>query len=545
MFRILRRLRRDERGQAMVLGVVVMLVLAVTIMTSVGIGHGVYEKIKLQDAADAQAYSLAVKEARAYNFLAYTNRAMIVHYSAMLTVMSYVSHAVYLDRTIGVAAKYLQYIPGIGAVFAAVSAAIKAWKVTVETVSRLLIPVLTALNIALWLAQEAMLTGTLFDLYTSNGHGDVIKGTDPRAEVTEDMDSGKSFTDTSVSSLFSNTGDINYSNAKNFLHVLDDGPFSSSPTMGVDPTGMLTRAKLVQGNKLSDPNMAKYRLLMGNLANGVRRRWTAEGEGPILIGRRWEFNLCVVIGQLRIRKTADSQIKSFDEGFENNRKDQLFASDDIRIEVRPTCFLFGWSDVFRLRFRAAADNRGGFHQEYGANKTDDHHSWLGITPFITSDTSFINPRQNHFGYPCNLIVLGKDMGAVRTEGQTKEERPVFELENLSRNAFMERSSVGERDYNDTPEGIRESYLDMTWKYVGGKQDEYAKSFRNRTGGMMAMAVGRAIYHRPREWKEEPNFFNPLWTARLAPVRTHWDEAHLKWMVPAWEDSEWLLNGINY
>ncbi|NOK16296.1 pilus assembly protein [Corallococcus carmarthensis] len=541
MFRILRRLRRDERGQAMVLGVVVMLVLAVTIMTSVGIGRGVYEKIKLQDAADAQAYSLAVKEARAYNFLAYTNRAMIVHYSAMLTVMSYVSHAVYLDRTIGVAAKYLQYIPGIGAVFAAVSQAIKAWKVAVETVSRLLIPVLTALNIALWLAQEAMLTGTLFDLYTTKGRSDVIEKTDPRADVTEDMDSGQSFNNASVSSLFGNPSDINYSNAKNFLHVLDDGPFSSSPTMGVDPTGMLTRAKLVSGNKLSDPNMAKYRLLMGNLANGVRRRWTAEGEGPILIGRRWEFRLCVVIGELRIRKTADSQIKSFDEGFENNRKDQLFASDDIRIEVRPTCFLFGWSDVFRLRFRAAADNRGGFHQEYGSNKTDDHHPWLGITPFITSDTSFVSPRQNHFGYPCNLIVLGKDMGAERTGS-----KPVYELENLSRNAFMEGNGDGK--YNtaeNNDEGIRESYLDMTWQYVGGKQDGYAADFRQRTGGMMAMAVGRAIYHRPGQWKEEPNFFNPLWTARLAPVQTHWDADHLKWLVPAWEDSEWLIQGINY
>ncbi|MFP2900880.1 pilus assembly protein [Corallococcus sp. 4LFB] len=541
MFRILRRLRRDERGQAMVLGVVVMLVLAVTIMTSVGIGRGVYEKIKLQDAADAQAYSLAVKEARAYNFLAYTNRAMIVHYSAMLTVMSYVSHAVYLDRTIGVAAKYLQYIPGIGAVFTAVSQAIKAWKVAVETVSRLLIPVLTALNIALWLAQEAMLTGTLFDLYTTKGHGDVIPGTDPRADVTVDMDSGQSFNNASVSSLFGNPADINYSNAKNFLHVLDDGPFSSSPTMGVDPTGMLTRAKLVSANKLSDPNMAKYRLLMGNLANGVRRTWTAQGEGPILIGRKWEFRLCVGIGELRIRKTADSQIKSFDENFENNRKDQLFASDDIRIEVRPTCFLFGWSDVFRLRFRAAADNRGGFHQEYGSSKTDDHHPWLGITPFVTSDTSFVSPRQNHFGYPCNLIVLGKDMGADRTGG-----KPVYELENLSQNAFMEGSGDGK--YNtaeNNDEAIRESYLDMTWQYVGGKQDGYAADFRQRTGGMMAMAVGRAVYHRPGQWKEEPNFFNPLWTARLAPIQTHWDAEHLKWLVPAWADSEWLIQGMNY
>lgn len=542
MFQILRRLRRDERGQAMVLGVVVMLVLAVTIMVSVNIGQGVYEKIKLQDAADAQAYSLAVKEARAYNFLAYTNRAMIVHYSAMLTVMSYVSHAVYLDRTIGTAAKYLQYIPGIGAVFAAVSTAIKAWKVTVETVSRLLIPVLTALNIALWLAQEAMLTGTLFDLYTTKGHGNVIDKTDPRADVPKDMDSGQSFTNASLTSLFKNQGDINYSNAKNFLHVIDDGPLSSSPTMGLDPTGMLTRGKLVQANKLSDPDMAKYRLLMGNLANGVRREWTAVGKGPILIGRKWDFNLCVVIGQLRIRKTADSQIKSFDEGFEGNRKDQLYASDDIRIEVRPTCFLFGWKTIFQLRFRAAADNRGGFHQEYGSNKTDDHHPWMGITPFVTSDTSFINPRQNHFGYPCNLIILSKDMGANRTGS-----KPVYELENLSQNAFMEGSGSHkfDKEQENTQEGIYESYLDMTWRYVGGKQDDYARDFRERTGGMMAMAVGRALYHRPNTWKEEPNFFNPLWTARLAPINTHWDEDHLKWIVPAWKDSEWLLNGIYY
>ncbi|RKH11483.1 pilus assembly protein [Corallococcus sp. CA053C] len=544
MFRILRRLRRDERGQAMVLGVVVMLVLAVTVMTSVGIGHGVYQKIKLQDAADAQAYSLAVKEARAYNFLAYTNRAMIVHYSAMLTVMSYVSHAVYLDKTIGTAAKYLKLIPGIGTVFAAVEQAIKAWKVAVETVSRLLIPILTGLNIALWLAQEAMLTGTMYDLYTSDGHGDVIGTTDPKAFVTEDMNSKQEFNKGPITSVFSTPTNVNYSNAKNFLHILDDGPLSSVPTMGVDPTGMLKRAKLVSNNKLSDPDMAKYRLLMGSLANGVRRRWTAEGEGPFLIGRRWSFQLCVVIGELRIRKTADSQIKSFDEGFENNRKDQLYAADDIRIDVRPLCGIFGWKNVFQLRFRAAADARGGFHQEVGSNKSNNHHTWTGITPFLTADTSFINPRQNHFGYPCNLVVLGKDMGADR-EGGKPSELP-FELANLRDNAFME--GAGEEEFNtaeNTEQGIQESYLDMTWKYVGGKKDAYAADFRERTGGMMAMAVGRAIYHRPNTWKEEPNFFNPLWTARLAPVKTHWDADHLKWLVPAWEDSEWLLNGINY
>ena len=33
------------------------------------------------------------------------------------------------------------------------------------------------------------------------------------------------------------------------------------------------------------------------------------------------------------------------------------------------------------------------------------------------------------------------------------------------------------------------------------------------------AVARAMtyYHRPGNWKEHPNFFNPFWRAKLAPV----------------------------
>jgi Flp pilus assembly protein TadG len=519
MYRTLRRLRRDERGQAMVIGVVALLVLTITVMTSVSIGHGVYEKIKLQDAADAQAYSLAVKQARAYNFVAYTNRAMIVHYSAMLTVMSYVSHAVYLDRTVGTAASFIKYIPGIGSVFAAVEKAISTWKDAVETVSRALIPVLTALNVALWIAQEAMLTGTILDLITFT-ETEVIAGTDKKAHTGYAMD--YDFTSAaSWDALFANAT-TNHSNAKNFLHAMDDGPHASEEIDWTDPTGLRARSKLLKENSLSDPNMAKYRLLMGNMANAVRREWTAVGKGPILIGRRWNFSLCVVIGELRINKVANSQIKSFDEDFEGNRKDQLFASDDMRIQVRAPCFniFSGWSTVFSLRFRAAADRQGGFHQEVGGGKSDDHHPWMGITPFVASDTSFIKPWQYHFSYPCNLVILTKDMITGRQ---------VFNMETR----YMEGKGTFEAN------GV----LDLTWDEVGGDSPS-AKNFREKTGGMMALAVGRAIYHRPGNWQEQPNFFNPLWTARLAPVITHWEEKSMKVMISEWGKVEDAI-GIHY
>jgi len=36
-------------------------------------------------------------------------------------------------------------------------------------------------------------------------------------------------------------------------------------------------------------------------------------------------------------------------------------------------------------------------------------------------------------------------------------------------------------------------------------------------GLNAFAAAQAYYHRPGDWKEMPNFFNPLWGARLMPV----------------------------
>ncbi|NTX35011.1 Tad domain-containing protein [Myxococcus sp. CA033] len=542
MFSLLRRLRRDERGQALVIGTVAMLVLAVTVMASVSIGHGVYEKIKLQDAADAQAYSLAVKEARAYNFLAYTNRAMIVHYSAMLTFMSYVSHALYLDMTIGKIAKYAKYIPVVSAIFTAVEQVIKAWKKAVEWVARLLIPILSALNVGLWLAQEAMMLGTMKDLLLNSSEG-VIRGTDPKARPGSVMSAGPGL------GAIMGKYNVNFSNLKNFLHVIDDGPASKDKTFDLtDPTGLGKRSKLLSkdDNKLSKPDMAKYRLLMGNLVNGARREWTAVGKEIPLIGRKWSLNLCVLLVELRVAKVADSQVKSFDEGFEDNRRDQLFASDDIKIQWRSPCpYLFGgredgWNNILSINFRVAADNQGGFHQTYGRRKTDDHHNWWGLTPFLTSDTSFVDPWHNHFSYPCNLTILSKNMIPTSAGDEVQP----FHLEGMRQKGFMAGSSSGKHD--DKKEKVTGGFLDITWRLAGGVQDKKAQKFREETGGMMAMAVGRAIYHRPGDWKEEPNFFNPLWTARLAPAKTHWEESALGDLIDGWHTAESeFADALNY
>lgn len=503
----LRKLRRDERGQALILGAVAMLVVALVVLSSVSIGHGVYSKIKLQDAADAQAYSIAVKEARAYNFLAYTNRAMVVHYNAMLTMMAYVSHAFYLQETIGRIAGVLSYIPYIGPIFKAVEKLIDAWMMIVDTLAQVLVPLLTALNVGLWLAQEAVVYATLLDLFTG-AESDPIKQTDSKARAGYSMSLDSAG---GVAGAISNIVGINANNMENFLHPIDDGVRSSG--LGAsDPVGTAKRARLLGSNRLSDPDMAKYRLLMGNIVNSARRKWTAVGDKPYLIGRRWRIKLGCF---LNFSKEAEGEIKSFQENYKNNLKDQLFAEDSVSLKIGGC---FGTSPIFRFSYKmqAKADYQRGGHswalsvRRPRINRTvaneKAHHYFPGITPFFTSDPSYYKPYNYHFGYPCNLVITTKDMIG---------KRKVFEL----RNKVYEGQGTMEKN----------GLLDMSWQYVGGESGdddltaELMPLFRERTGGMMAAAVGRAIYHRPGEWKEEPNFFNPLWTARLAPLRTHWQK----------------------
>ena len=78
------QLRRSEEGQTLVLAAIFGLVLMLCVLSTVNLGRAVYQKVQLQTAADAAAYSQAAVEARVLNFTAYTNRAMVVHYASIM-----------------------------------------------------------------------------------------------------------------------------------------------------------------------------------------------------------------------------------------------------------------------------------------------------------------------------------------------------------------------------------------------------------------------------------------------------------------------------
>ncbi|RTL51175.1 MAG: hypothetical protein EKK46_12770 [Rhodocyclaceae bacterium] len=70
-------------GQALVLALFTSVVMVLGLYAMYSMGSQAIEKIKLQNTADAAAYSVAVAEARDYNFSAYTNRAMVANQVAV------------------------------------------------------------------------------------------------------------------------------------------------------------------------------------------------------------------------------------------------------------------------------------------------------------------------------------------------------------------------------------------------------------------------------------------------------------------------------
>lgn len=68
--------RKSQSGQVIVLSAVSLLVVALMVFLSLNVNRAVHEKIRLQNFSDAEAFAQAVNEARALNYMAYSNRAI-------------------------------------------------------------------------------------------------------------------------------------------------------------------------------------------------------------------------------------------------------------------------------------------------------------------------------------------------------------------------------------------------------------------------------------------------------------------------------------
>lgn len=123
-FRSVLRSAHAQRGQALVLSVIVLLVLCLGLVMLFDTGQVVTKKVQLTNAADAAAYSVAIEQARALNTAAYLNRAEVANQVAIAQIVTLQSYGIYTDSSAGRWSKYadvLAPIPYIGEVALEVS----------------------------------------------------------------------------------------------------------------------------------------------------------------------------------------------------------------------------------------------------------------------------------------------------------------------------------------------------------------------------------------------------------------------------------------
>jgi hypothetical protein len=118
------------------------------------------------------------------------------------------------------------------------------------------------------------------------------------------------------------------------------------------------------------------------------------------------------------------------------------------------------------------------------------HPFAGIAPYFKFRAS--ENRVSEYNQPSTWFFLNKNPRHFQTEGS--RQRPWF---------FR-------FSWND---GVRTVSLDTT---IGGPRASFLFD------GLTVISRGMAYYHRPGAlgqsgWGEHPNFFNPFWRARLAPV----------------------------
>ncbi len=121
------------------------------------------------------------------------------------------------------------------------------------------------------------------------------------------------------------------------------------------------------------------------------------------------------------------------------------------------------------------------------------HPWWGIQPYVkfrpdANDRTELG-LPNDFNQPDVFIWLVKDPEDMR----------------------MNSNGGSGRDMNIRPGAFGG---DASFESDIGRQGLLGGGFSR---GINAIARAQTYYHRPGVWREHPNFFNPFWRARLAPV----------------------------
>jgi hypothetical protein len=505
-------LRRHEEGQTLVLAALFGLILALCVLGTVNLGRAVYDKMAVQTACDNGAYSQAAVEARVINFTAYTNRAMVVHYASILAMSAYLTWMHYTWALVKGLLKIAGFIPGIGAIFTAISNVINAIVTILDGAVAALTPLTAAANVILYGLQE----GAWWSVYFGR-----------LSKLPPEAHSGDS-TAAEYTALW-----------PNIVPAANMAVFAQSRGHLTVPQSTLEAASIFLNAKSDVVQSA--RMHMVEVANSARTPWVAYGDNydrgsfsPIAR----HSNLPIPVCNVNIGSIARTELGSWapqGRGRASKALGQVFSGDLFQANYR--CFgksgtvsIFGATsldDFFvsgSLKFLGVRNSPGSgvvglilrvilsplnFLQGYANSNAKIKPAQLDYRAFWISPYVYFAPQGT-----------GKPHGGLRSPGS---------LGNFAQPDVILGVAREGRDFNRA----------QGTKYFGGKRSvssgagtgtvdfDYENADWPRVPGLPgvlqlrkgfnALCAAQVYYHRPGEWREMPNFFNPLWGARLMPV----------------------------
>ena len=167
-----------QSGQVLPLGLVLVVLGVVGALILFNTSQLASDKMRLANSADAAAYSGALWQARALNYQAYSNRAMLANQVAIaqaVTLQSWMTYAVVVSGNIGTA---LRPVPVLNVFTSGLESAVVAAERVLSYGARGMLRVSNATTLALSVSQQLMHTATIAN--TIEMVSVVAKETDPR-----------------------------------------------------------------------------------------------------------------------------------------------------------------------------------------------------------------------------------------------------------------------------------------------------------------------------------------------------------------------------
>jgi hypothetical protein len=499
----LHRLRREEEGQALVLAAVFGLVLMLCVLSTVHVGRTVYEKMQLQNAADAAAYSQAALEARVLNFTAYTNRAMVVHYASILAATAYLTWAHFLSMAIGPLLRLAGGVPFAGPLFTAVDRVARALVRVLDAGVALLSPLLSSANVALWGLQEAAWAAVAARL--SRMPGEARSGEPARARYRELL--------------------------PELTHAANEAVFARTRGSASLAQDVAQSARILVNHR--DDGVQLARAHMMEIANAARSAWVAYGDrwdhpsaSPLARHARWTVPCPLVGGSVGVRVVARTELGGPPPGSGSTRATNAQIFSGQRLQLETSCRGFPKRTVLLLQvvaidqvfatvppfehYEASVGRATGLLGEVIARLTGgdpqigggrtapvpaERPFWLSpyvsFAPQARSAPGGITGLLGNFAQPDVVVALASDDASASDPDRRR----------------FTSALGGSVDFGVDARGGPASFL--------------------HPRGLTAIAAAQAYYHRPGDWREMPNLFNPLWATRLMPVA----ESNAAAMIP--------------